>query len=282
MLAKSPPTSASAGGCRLAVLQGDMTSEPELGSRIADGDQAELFEFGKDVCKLYKSHIRTRDAKSMAVREARALKIVAAFDDVPAPRVLGVRQYEGRWGVRMTRLEGQNFKRLLGDGRDPRPYMAEMARLHVAIHGHPAPPQLLSLKAWLTREIRKTGEVDATFPVGALLQRLAEMPEGDRLCHGDFHFSNVMGRLGNASIIDWPSAMRGHPAADVCQSWLLMQRPPGEQDAVAYVEAYADESGMTVKDILDWRAIVAGARLADNVPDEVARLKQIVAEGLSQ
>ena len=51
---------------------------------------------------------------------------------------------------------------------------------------------------------------------------------------------------------------------------------------MAYVKAYASESGLTVRDILDWRAIVAGARLADNVPAEVARLKQIVAEGLSQ
>ena len=61
-----------------------------------------------------------------------------------------------------------------------------------------------------------------------------------------------------------------------------MQRPPGEQDAMAYVRAYASESSLTVKDIFRWRAIVAGARLADNVPDEVMRLKEIVAEGLSQ
>jgi hypothetical protein len=91
-----------------------------------------------------------------------------------------------------------------------------------------------------------------------------------------------MGEPGSASIVDWPSAMRGHPAADVCQSWLLMQRPPGEQDAMAYVHAYAGKSGLTVKDILDWRAIVAGARLADNVPHEVDTLSQIVAEALSQ
>jgi aminoglycoside phosphotransferase (APT) family kinase protein len=282
MLATSQPTSPSAGACRLAVLQGDMTSEPELGSRIADGDQAELFEFGKDVCKLYKSHIRTHDAKRMAVREGRALKIVAAFNDVPAPQVFGVRQFEGRWGVRMTRLGGQNFKRLLRDGRDPRPYMAEMARLHVAIHGHRT-LRLATLKGWLEVEIREAGRKrGAAFPTQDVLDRLEAMPDSNQLCHGDFHFSNVMGALGNASIIDWPSAKRGHPAADVCQSWLLMQRPPGEHEAMAYVRAYASESGLTVKDVLDWRAIVAGARLADNVPDEVVRLTQIVAEGLSQ
>jgi len=35
-------------------------------------------------------------------------------------------------------------------------------------------------------------------------------------------------------------------------------------------------------DIFRWRAIVAGVRLADNVPDEVVRLKEIVDEGLAQ
>jgi aminoglycoside phosphotransferase (APT) family kinase protein len=259
-----------------------MTSEIELGRQIANGDQAELFEFGKGVCKLYKAHIPTRAAKRMAVREACALKIVSAFDDVPAPQAFGVRQFLGRWGVHMARLGGQNFKNLLRDGRDPRPYIAEMARLHVAIHRHRI-LRLPPLKGWLEREIREAARKrGAAFPTQHLLDRLAGMPNDDRLCHGDFHFSNVMGEPGSASIIDWPSAMRGHPAADVCQSWLLMQRPPGEQDAVAYVRAYASESGLTVKDILDWRAIVAGARLADNVPGEVARLMQIVAEGLSE
>jgi aminoglycoside phosphotransferase (APT) family kinase protein len=218
----------------------------------------------------------------MAAREARALKVVEAFDDVPAPRLLGFRRFKPGWGLIMTRIQGRDFGRIVRDHPEAKPEcMRQMARLHVAVHRQPA-LRLPSLKAWLTKEIRKAGVVNATFPTGALLQRLADMPDGDRLCHGDFHFSNVMGEPGNASVIDWPSAMRGHPPVDVCQSWLLMQRPPGELDAMAYVKAYASESGLKVSDILDWRAIVAGARLADDVPAEVERLKQIVAEGLSQ
>jgi aminoglycoside phosphotransferase (APT) family kinase protein len=257
-----------------------MTSEPELGRPIDGGHQAHLFEFGQDVCKLYSLGIGARCAKGMAIREARALKMVEAFDDVPAPQLLGVRQFKDGWGVIMTRIQGQDFARTVRDHPEAKPEcMKQMARLHIAVHRHPA-PRLPSLKTWLAKEIRKAGKFDATFPTGALLQRLVDMPDGDRLCHGDFHPSNVMGAPGNASIIDWPSAMRGDPAVDVWQSWLVMHRPPGEQGAMAYVEAYASESGLTPNDILHWRAIVAGARLADNVPDEVERLKEIVDEGL--
>jgi hypothetical protein len=116
-----------------------MTSEFELGRRIGGGHQAELFECGQDACKLYGSHIRTHIAKRMAVREARALKIVDAFDDVPAPRLLGVRQFNDRWGVIMSRIEGQNFASILSEGRESKPYLEEMARLHVAVHRHRAP-----------------------------------------------------------------------------------------------------------------------------------------------
>jgi aminoglycoside phosphotransferase (APT) family kinase protein len=258
-----------------------MTSEPDWERPITGGHQGVLFECGQDVCKIYSLQIGARRARRMAAREARALKVVEAFDDVPTPRLRGFGRFKPGWGVVMTRIRGRDFGRIVRDHPEAKlECMRQMARLHVAVHRHPA-PRLPPLKAWLAKEIRK-GKVDAAFPADTLLRRLAEMPEGDRLLHGDFHFSNVMGEPGNASIIDWPSAMRGHPAADVCQSWLLMQRPPGEQDAMAYVRAYASESGLTVKDIFRWRAIVAGARLADNVPDEVMRLKEIVAEGLSQ
>jgi Ser/Thr protein kinase RdoA (MazF antagonist) len=181
----------------------------------------------------------------------------------------------------MIRLEGQNFRCILSDGRDPQPYMAAMARLLIAIHGHQL-RRLPTLKGWLDREIRNAGpKRGAAFPTQDLLDRLAAMPDSNQLCHCDFHPANIMGDLANASAIDWTSAKRGHPATDVCQSWLLMQRTDrGLADS--YVEAYASECGLTVKDILYWRAIVAGARLADDVPAEVERLKEIVAEGLSQ
>src|SRR5215471_10254672 len=55
------------------------------------------------------------------------------------------------------------------------------------------------------------------------LTRLANMPEGDRLCHGDFHPINVLGEISRPVVIDWPDACSGDPAADVCRSYLLLR-----------------------------------------------------------
>jgi aminoglycoside phosphotransferase (APT) family kinase protein len=264
-----------------------MISEPKLGRRIAGGDQAEVFECGQTVCKLYRPHIPEQLAKHMAFREEAALKIVEAFDDVPAPRAPSVRQARGRWGVIMDRIEGQSFACSLRDHPEAKPeYMKAMARLHVAIHQHQA-PGLPACKAWLGDEIQKAGiKLGAALPMQALLNRLAEMPDSDWLCHGDFHPSNVMGTPRRASAIDWPHATRGEPAVDVCQSWLLMQRgnPELASDYVEAYVAYANEGGRRLvrNDILRWSPVVACARLADNVPDEVDKLKAIAVEGLAQ
>jgi aminoglycoside phosphotransferase (APT) family kinase protein len=179
----------------------------------------------------------------------------------------------------MSRLEGQNFKCILSDGRDSQPYLVAMARLHIAIHGHRT-RRLPTLRGWLAGEIRKAELKRKAFPTAALLDRLAAIPDGDQLCHGDFHTANVIGDPNKVSVVDWTSAKRGYPAIDVCQSWLLMQREdPGLADS--YVNAYAAESGSTTQDILRWRAIVAGARLADDVPGEVEMLERIVTQGLA-
>jgi aminoglycoside phosphotransferase (APT) family kinase protein len=87
------------------------------------------------------------------------------------------------------------------------------------------------------------------------------MPDSDRLCHGDFHFANIMGEPGNASIVDWPSAKRGHPAADVCQSWLLMQRPPGDRRH-DLCQGLCQRKRFNAKGHSRLAAIVAGARCA--------------------
>jgi Phosphotransferase enzyme family len=52
---------------------------------------------------------------------------------------------------------------------------------------------------------------------------LKNMPDDDRLCHGDFHPLNVLGEASQPFVIDWPDACRGDPTGDVCRSYLLLK-----------------------------------------------------------
>jgi aminoglycoside phosphotransferase (APT) family kinase protein len=108
-----------------------------------------------------------------------------------------------------------------------------------------------------------------------LLDGLAALPEGDRLCHGDFHPWNIMGSPGQPILVDWVDACCGEPAADVCRSYVLMS-PHLPDLASAYVDRYAAASSASRDSILRWLPVVAAARLAEDVPDEVDSLMAMV------
>jgi Ser/Thr protein kinase RdoA (MazF antagonist) len=174
----------------------------------------------------------------------------------------------------MTRAEGPSFAETIG--AHPAvlsEYMKALARLHLAIHRNEG-ALLPDLKIRLTGNIQKATILGASRQA-RMLDRLADMPAGDRLCHGDFHSFNVMGTPGNACVVDWLDAARGEPAADACRSYLLMRRLDPTW-ASTYVDAYATESGVSPNDILGWLPIVAAARLAEDVPSEREVLLAIV------
>jgi len=244
-------------------------SEPELGRLIGSGKEADVFEYGQEVLKLYKAGIPKRSA----FREAAILAIIEAFD-LPAPRVLSARQFGERWGLVMARVEGASFGETIGSRPDVMPdYIKDLARLQLAVHRHEG-ALLPNQKARLIGNIRNATILGAPRQ-SMLLNRLADMPEGDRLCHGDFHPFNVMGAPGNAFVVDWLNATRGDAAADACRSYLLM-RGLDPMWASTYVDAYAVESGVSKDDILVWLPIFAAARLAEDVPNETEALMAIV------
>ena len=109
---------------------------------------------------------------------------------------------------------------------------------------------------------------------GALLARLAAMPDGDRLCHGDFHPYNILGSLGHETVIDWLNASRGVPAADACRTYVLL-RTAAPHVASGYIDAYVQASGESRDAILDWLPLVAAARLAEGVPEMSELLKML-------
>ncbi len=184
-----------------------------------------------------------------------------------------VHQIGERWAVVMDRVDGPALAAaaLAEPGRAPE-LLADMARLHRRIHGHPG-IHLGSLKGRLAANIRQATMLGAARQ-RTLLAGLAGMPDGDRLCHGDFHPWNVLGLPGRAMVVDWPDASSGDPAADVCRSWVLM-RPHVPDLAAAYVDTYTAAAGERGEAVFQWLPFVAAARLAENVPAETDALLEM-------
>lgn len=240
-----------------------------FGDPIGVGKQAEVFANGTLVTKLYNAGVE----KHAAFREAGILAVLEELD-LPAPRVAEVRRYGERWGVTMTRAPGKTFASAMQAApRRAGPYLDALVALQRMIHARPG-VRLPMLRARLASRISGAGQLDAARRA-QLLARLAALPDGDRLCHGDYHPFNVMGTPDDAMVVDWMDAAMGPPEADLCRSWVLVH-PVAPQLADAHLDAYVAGGGATREAVFAWRPIIAAARLAEDVPDEVPALMAMV------
>jgi aminoglycoside phosphotransferase (APT) family kinase protein len=214
-------------------------------------------------------------AKRVAFREAAIHAAVEALG-LPVPAVGGVLQIGDRWGIVFERVMQAPFaERMRDDPPLAARYLASLAGLHACIHAQPA-PGFGSLKLRLAADIARAKRL-ARSQAQTLLRRLAAMPDGERLCHGDFHPRNVLGDFARPMIIDWPDASRGEPAADVCRSWLLLKLH-AEDLAEPYLDAYCRTGGMPRQTVLGWLSYVAAARLAEDVGGEADRLLDLIRQ----
>ena len=218
---------------------------PALGRRLGAGKEAEVFAFGDGALKLYAA----ATAKRSAFREAANAAVAESFG-LPVAEIRGLRRFGDRWGIWMSRVEGPSFADAIRARRDlTSAYLKEMALLQLRVHSHPG-AYFSSLKSRLDENIRRADGLDVTTKT-RLLAKVKELPDGQRLCHGDFHPSNIMGPLGRPTLIDWLDASSGAPAADVCRSYILISHSEPEM-ASSYVDAYTEISGESRAAIFEW------------------------------
>lgn len=241
-------------------------TRPEIGPLLGAGKMAEAFHYGAHVLKLY----RDPGARSVAFGEAAILGIVGEHG-LPTPAVHEAGHFAGRWGLVMDRVPGKPLATLAAADPTLIPAALEaMVQLHLAIHARDE-VRLSPLKPRLADRIGRVSQLDAALRA-SLLARLAQLPEGHRLCHGDFHPFNIIGAPATAMVVDWPDATSGPPAADVARSYLLMLHGGSHDLATAYLQRYLALSPLTDPEIRVWLPIIAAARLAENVPEEADRL----------
>lgn len=211
-----------------------------------------------------------------AAERGTALGEAAAAAGAPVPAVLG--RQDG--GVVLERCAGPDLLTLL----ERRPLAVwrvarVLGRTHAALHALAGPDALPGQHALLAERLameRVPGDVRDTA-----LTRLAELPHGDRLCHGDLTPANVVldGRRG-PKVIDWTLACRGVPEADVARVVLTVAtgRPPGGDvvpgplDAAGrrllvqrYLRAYERVRPLDRGAVEAWMPVVAAARAAEDI-----------------
>ena len=246
-----------------------------LGPALGSGREADVYPCGEGaVLKLFRP--------DFGGHRAEAVTLWSLDGHGVAPRLLDVVERDGRTGLVLQRLPGPDMLALL----QRQPWRVfRLARLlaetHLAVNRLPAPPELPALREVLAGRI-----ADAALP-----QRLADfvarvldpLPDGDRLCHGDYHPGNVLVTPTGAAVIDWGAATRGAPEADHARTLLLLRWAdplPGSSLlsrlviasgrsllASAYTRAYG-RGPLPARAAASWLVVHAAARLSEGIPAE--------------
>ncbi|HMN61154.1 MAG TPA: aminoglycoside phosphotransferase family protein [Anaerolinea sp.] len=258
---------------------------------IGEGRSAQVFAWdqGRGL-KLFYSDARP----DWLEREFRATD-AAYRAGVPVPRPYEMIEYEGRQGIIYERIDGVSGVTLFR--RKPWllvPLVRQVARLQaqtLQVRAPDLPPLRDALRATIQRGIQG----GFTEPEARqILARLDALPDGDRLCHMDFHPDNVMQTSRGWVIIDWMNALSGPPLADVARSSVILKvsgPPPGASGGMmitlgsrlaylVYSREIRARMRFAERDLRAWILPVAAARLVENIPGERPRLIEIIRRGL--
>lgn len=247
-----------------------------IGAKIGAGREADVHAWGDNaVVKLYRPGFGGHHA------EAQALATLDGHG--VAPTLIDVVDCGGRTGLVLERLGGQDMLTLLQ--RQPWRVLGlarALATAHLAVHAVRVPTGLPDLREVLAARID-----DASLPPQLrdfAVRVLGGLPDGGRVCHGDYHPGNVLVAADRVSVIDWVGAARGVPEADYARTLLLLRRAdplPGTPllsralmavgrsvFAQGYTRAYISGSPGPLRQVDSWLIVHTAARLSEGIDIE--------------
>jgi Phosphotransferase enzyme family len=250
-----------------------------LGTLIGEGREAEVYAYGDDaVLKLYRAGFGGYRAEPAALRALDGYGV--------APRLLDIVDSDGRTGLVVERIDGPDLLTLVQ--RRPRQVFRiarTLAATQLTIHGVQAPDGLPGVREQLAARIEDA--VLSRELKDFALTILDGLPDGDRLCHGDYHPGNVLLAGDHTAVIDWTGAARGVPEADYARTMLLLRwadplpgTPLAQRALIAtgrsllartYARSYRRGSS-PLRQPDSWFLVHVAARLSEGIPSEHGRL----------
>jgi uncharacterized protein (TIGR02172 family) len=260
----------------------------EIGQPIAYGRTAEIYAWQEGrVLKLFYDWFEVDDIEC----EAHIARAIHA-SGLRVPAVGEITRVRGRNGLVYQRVDGNPmWDRLSRHPWRVFRYARRTAELQAEMHAKTIQARIPSQRQRLASKIRQA-EALPTHLRSKALAALETMPDGDRLCHGDFHPGNILMTAQGEVIIDWIDASCGNPLADLARTTILILGAADRQVEgvlqkalvrifhAATIRHYFRLSPGGEHEYDRWLPIVAAARLSENIPEVEGWLMARAEQGL--
>jgi aminoglycoside phosphotransferase (APT) family kinase protein len=208
------------------------------GVLVARGFVSEVFAWDEGrVVKLYLA-----GTPLGTVKRAHHVTRAAWEAGLPVPATFDLVEIEGRHGIIFERIDGISMRKhfqfrpwkLFGSAN-------QLGELHSQVHGWKAPKEIPPLRQRLEERIDTTPSFSESERRRARWC-LSQLPDGESLCHGDFHPDNILLTAHGPVVVDWETGSRGDATADVAATSLLFERAPLPPDVPAYLRVVVNMS----------------------------------------
>ena len=221
---------------------------------IAVRNNKTIYRDGDRCIKVFHEEYSKADVLNEALNQARIEET-----GLNIPKILEVTMIDGKWAIVSEYIKGKTLTQLIKEDPDNKEaYIEKLVDLQMEVHTKTC-PLLNKLKDKMSRKIAQT-DFDATTRYD-LHTRLESMPKHAKVCHGDFHPSNVIvTEDGTAYILDWSHATQGNASADVARTYLLFWLNGDIEGAEFYLNTFCKKSDTAKQYVQKWMPIVAASQ----------------------
>jgi hypothetical protein len=276
--------------------RGETCTLEKLGSPLFKSRSSEVYSWQEDtLLKLFRSNV------DPILIENEEINTSETFEKgVSKVKCFGHKCIEDRTGILIGRVPGKTLIALVGS--KPQIILQApgiMADLQIKLHN----AHTCKIRSYKQIVLDALDSAPLTFlsptEKQTAVQKLNALAEGDSILHLDYHPDNIMSDGNTTTIIDWMTAARGVPAADVAATLYLLNEGemiPGLSKPVAaimetirksicknYYALYKKQTGLTDAEVAPWRLPFLIFRLAIwNIDSEVPVLQQKIRDELAK
>ena len=241
---------------------------------INSGFTADMYRDGSKAIKIFKDFKKKTDIEYEV-----NLQKMAFSNGLPVPEIYDIIEIDNKIAIVMEYIEGKLLSKIVQeDSKNFSKYLTMSIEIHNNIHKietNDFPP----MKEKQKNQILRTNLISEEDKKNILL-KIEDTIYENRLCHGDFHFSNLILTSDGIKIIDWTSASSGTPEADIYRTYLLYKLY-SEESADMILETYCKILNICKNNILLWGPIIAGECIEfTNDKNVINKSIEIIKQGI--